>query len=127
MKQILTLAGLALCAGLAQAQESPYEWGHWAIDREQPQLSGYDVEDYDHGVVAHVPMASDLENSFTPVGPVESTLNDVGGTVNDIIAQVLERDPTASLNDILNNLPSDLGNAGNNVNDIVNDVVDALP
>ncbi len=127
MKNIPLLACLALCAGLAQAQESPYEWGHWAIDHGQPQVSGYDVENYDHGVVAHVPMASDLENSFTPVGPAESALSDVGGTINDIIEQVLERNPGASLDDIVSNLPADLGSAGSNVSGIVNDVVNALP
>ncbi len=127
MKKFPLLVCLSLAAGLAQAQESPYEWGHWGVDYDQPPLSGYDVEDYDYGVDAQVPMSSDLENSFPPVGPVESALSDVGGTINDIIEQVLLLDPGASLDDIVNNLPADLGDAGSDIGGIVNDVVDALP
>lgn len=126
MKKITLLASLVLLSGLAQAQESPYDWGRWAVDAEQPPISGYDVEEYDQGVEAQVPMTSDLENSITPVGPVESALSDFGGTINDIIEEVQLQNPGATLNDIVTNLPANVGDAGSDVGDIVNDVLDAI-
>lgn len=114
-------------ATAAQAAESPFEWGPWGVDREQAPLSGYDVEEYDQGVMHQIPMASDLENSFQPVGLAESALNDVGGTINDIIEGVLEQNPGASIDDIVSNLPGDLGGVGSDIGGVVDDVVDALP
>ncbi len=125
MKKSLIAVALFLSAGQAHAAESLNDWGPWAVDYDVTSRPGYDVEDYDFGVDKQIPMASDLDNSFTLIGPVESALSDVGGTINDIIEEVLELNPGTSIDDIVAKLPADLGSAGSNVSDVVN-AVDAL-
>lgn len=98
----LIIALLAvLFSGSALAAESLDDWGPWAIDSEQPPLGGYDVTAYSNGVEQEIPMANDLENSFQPVGQVESALSDVGGTLNDQLEILLDANPGQGVNDVL--------------------------
>lgn len=107
-----------------QAEESPDEWGAWAIPGGVALVEDAGV--ISEGAAYWPPRFTDFDNSIQQVGAVESARNDVGGTLNDLIEDVQLADPTASVQDIIQNIPDDLGDYGTDLDNIVPLVVDRL-